>query len=242
MKRLSLWAATLIVILMSPFAATGTSNAVVTADSIPLMEGPSFIADEADGGAVVPKGQPVEVVSRTSFTDRLAAIPEDYWYFVRFSDSGAIRSGYIHGSVLALAEGTLVPVFDPPGSSPGAPVTSGAYTVMSSVGTRCELSEGVITVPAGSAATHFTIARFDSSFTPCPGGGYGSIIGFSIVPAADPGVEEFSYEEHIADDPDELQHVKDGFYYFDLGPGTWRVVVRGGPDTVLELTYDLEPR
>jgi len=123
-----------------------------------------------------------------------------------------------------------------------APVASGTGAVVSSIDIHCEHSEGVITVPGGTAATHFTIAGFDSSFTPCPGGGYGSIIGFAIVSATDPSQEEFSYEEQIADDPSQLQYVKDGFYYFDLGPGTYRVVVRGGPGTVLELTYGLERR
>jgi hypothetical protein len=100
-------------------------------------------------------------------------------------------------------------------------------------------TEGTLTVPKGSTATHFTIARFDSSFTPCPDGGYGSIIGFSIVSAADRNREFFSYEESIADDPAGLRYMKDGFYYADLDPGTYVVTVRGGPGTILELTYDL---
>jgi hypothetical protein len=33
--------------------------------------------------------------------------------------------------------------------------------------------------------------------------------------------------------------LKDGFYYMDLDPGNYTVTIRGGPDTTLEITYDL---
>jgi hypothetical protein len=230
------------VIILLPLAALSADNATVTEDSVSLMTGPSFILDKLNDNLMVYKGQRIEVVSRTSFTDRLAAVPENYWYFVRFLECGKVITGYIHGSALAVNEGAVVPIFDPPGFSPNPPVVSGRYTVVSSMGGKqCVRDEGCITVPKGTAATHFVIARFDSSFTPCPDGDLASIIGFSIVSVGDPGEVLFSYEEHIADEPAQLQYIKDGFYYFDLEPGNYRVTLRGG-GTVLNLTYELECR
>ncbi|MBN2223891.1 MAG: hypothetical protein JW765_04365 [Deltaproteobacteria bacterium] len=219
-------------------SAFASESATVTEDSIPLMKGPSFISEEM-GGVTVSRGYTVEVISRTSFTDRLAALPDDYWYLVRYRESGVLYTGYVHGSALALDAAATIPVFDPPEYSPNKPTASGIKKVTSSIDGGCERHEGVIVVPEGTMATHFTIKRFDSSFTPCPDGGFGSIIGFSIISAANPAEELFSYEEHIADDPAELQYIKDGFHYFDLDPGSYTVTVRGGPDTTLELTYEM---
>ncbi len=240
MKRSILCTATVAVFLLSSVWAFPAGNATVTGESIPLMKGPSFISDEP-GAVALHKGQPVTVLSRTSFTDRLAAIPEDYWYLVTFREGGAPFTGYVHGSALAVEEGAAIPIFDPPGFSPKPPVASGTYTVVSRVTAQCTRDEGVVTVPAGTVATHFTIARFDSSFTPCPGE-YGSVIGFSIVSSAESGSELFSYEERIADDPAGLQYMKDGLYYMDLDPGNYVVTIRGGPGTVLELSYELVRR
>jgi hypothetical protein len=238
MKRSFPSLAVLAAVILVPLAASAAENATVTEGSIPLMVGPSFIVEEVPGVATV-KGQRIEVVSRTSFTDYLAAIPENYWYLVRFTNPGSPVTGYLHGSVLALDPGATVPVFDPPGFAPKPKVASGGNTVTSAVSGRCVKTEGVLTVPKGSTATHFTISRFDSSFTSCPDGGYGSIIGFSIVSAADLNREFFSYDESIADDPAGLQYQRDGFYYMDLDPGSYIVTIRGGPDTALEITYDL---
>jgi hypothetical protein len=229
----------LILLLLAYRGAFASENATVTEDFIPLMKGPSFIAEELDDVQMV-KGERVKAISRTSFTDRLAAVPEDYWYLVGFRESGALITGYIHGSALAVDPGVTIPIFDPPGLSVTTPrVVSGRYTGQWRIDARCVRTVDALIVPEGATATHFTIVRFDSSFTPCPGETYGSIIGFSIAPAADPGGELFSYEEHIADDPAELQHIKDGFYSFDLEPGNYAVDIRGGRDTILKLTYEL---
>jgi hypothetical protein len=238
MKRFSQPLAVIAAVTLLPLVCLGVENATVTEDSIPLMTGPSFIVEEVPGFATA-KDQRIEVISRTSFTDYLAAVPENYWYNVRLSLGAAPVTGYLHGSVLMVDPGVTVPVFDPPAYTPKPKVLSGGYTVKSAVSERCVKTEGTLTVPDGSAATYFAIARFDSSFTPCPDGGYGSIIGFSIVSAADRNREFFSYEESIADDSAGLQCLKDGLYYMDLDPGTYVVTVRGGPGTTLEITYDL---
>jgi hypothetical protein len=238
MKRLFPYLAVSVAVILFPLASLGVENGTITEGSIPLMKGPSFIVEDVPGLATV-KGQRVEVLSRTSFTDYLAAVPESYWYNVRLARGGSPVTGYIHGSILLVDPGVTVPVFDPPGYAPKPKDVSGGYTVKSAVSERCVKTEGILTVPKGSTATHFTIVRFDSSFTPCPDGGYGSVIGFSIVPAADRNREFFSYEESIADDPAGIQYLKDGFYYMDLDPGTYVVTVRGGPGTILEITYDL---
>jgi len=237
MKRPLQFVSALFVVILVHVAALAAENATVTKNSIPIMTGPSFIVEEV-AGVTMTKGQRIEVVSRTSFTDRLAAVPEDYWYLVRFTERGTAVTGYVHGSVLAIDAGVTAPVTDPPGYAPGPKTVSGGYSVTSAVSERCAVTNGTFTVPAGSTATHFVIARFDSSFTACPGD-YGSVIGFSVVSAADPNYEYFSYEEHIADDPAGLQYQKDGFYYMDLDPGTYIVNVRGGPGTMLTITYDL---
>jgi hypothetical protein len=239
MKRYLLPLSVAILLVVGRSAVSAAENAAVTENSIPLMAGPSFTAGEI-GGVTIYNGQRLEAVSRTSFADRLAAVPEDYWYLISYRECGALRSGYVHGSSLALDTAVTVPIYDPPGFSPKPRVVSGRYTVASFInGGRCAHNEGVILVPEGTVATHFTIDRFDSSFTPCPAGGYASIIGFSIISATDPSDELFSYEEHLADDPAELQYTKDGFYYFDLEPGTYTLAVRGGQDTVLKLSYEL---
>jgi hypothetical protein len=238
MKRSQQFIAAAAAVVLVPLASLGAENATVTEDSIPLMTGPSFIVGEVTGCATE-KGQRIEVLTRTSFTDYLAAVPEDYWYNVRIVSGGSPVTGYVHGSVLLLDPGATVPVFDPPGFAPRPKDVFGTFSVASAVSERCAKTEGAMIVPEGSTATHFTIARFDSSFTACPDGGFGSIIGFSIVSAADPGREFFSYEESIADDPAGLRYLKDGFYSMDLDPGTYIVTIRGGPETILEITYDL---
>jgi hypothetical protein len=239
MKRYLLPLLVLIAFLVTFPTAFASESATVTEDSIPLMKGPSFISEQV-GDETVSSGYVVEVISRTSFTDRLAAVPEDFWYFVSFRECGALIAGYVHGSVLRIGPGVTIPVADPPGFPPvkSAPALK-EYMVVASIDGKCIKTHGTLTVPPKKTATHFTIKRFDSSFTPCPDGGFGSIIGFSIVSAANPAEELFSYEEHIADDPAELQYIKDGFHYFDLDPGSYTVTVRGGPDTTLELTYEL---
>lgn len=237
MKRSMQFVAGVAAVILVPLACLGVENTTVTEGSIPLMTGPSFTVGEVAGFATT-KGQRVEVLSRTSFTDHLAAVPEDYWYNVRVLRPGAPVTGYIHGSVLVVDPGVTVPIFDPAGFAPKPTSVSGGYTIRSAVSGRCVTTEGVFTVPDGSTATHFTIKRFDSSFTACPGGGYSSVIGFSIVSAADRNREFFSYEESIADDPAGLQYLKDGFYYMDLDPGTYVLTVRGGPETSLEIAYD----
>jgi hypothetical protein len=237
MRRYPLILCASILLIAASAYALAAENATVTEGGIPFKKDPSFISDEV--GTTV-KGERVLVLSRTSFTDRLAAVPDDYWYLVRTTRAGAPPTGYVHGSILAIDPGTTVSVFDPPGFTPTAPPPGGKlYTVRSSVNAACRKTNGTLTIPKGKVATHFTIVRFDSSFTSCPGGGYGSIIGFSIVPSAKPADELFTYEEHIADDPAELQYTKDGFYYFDLEPGNYTVTIQGGPDTTLELTYEL---
>ena len=238
MKRSLQCMASIAALILLPVVSPAIENATVTEGSIPLMQAPSFIVEEVPGFSTA-KGQRVEVLSRTSFTDYLAAVPEDYWYNVRVSRAGAPVTGYIHGSVLSIDPGAAVPVFDPPGYALKPTSVSGGRTVRSAVSGRCVTTEGVFTVPDGSTATHFTITRFDSSFTACPEGGYGSVIGFSIVSAADRNREFFSYEESIADDSAGLQYLKDGFYFMDLDPGTYILTVRGGRDTVLVITYDL---
>ena len=238
MKRYLLVLPALFLVSLICLPAGAAENATVTKNSIPLMSGPSFIVEEI-AGVTLMSGRRVEVVSRTSFTDRLAAVPEDYWYLVRLTERGTAVTGYVHGSVLAIDAGVAAPVTDPPGYAPAPKTVSGGYSVTSAVSERCAVTNGTLTVPDGSTATHFVIGRFDSSFTACPDGGYGSVIGFSVVSAADPNYEYFSYEEHLADDPAGLQYQKDGFYYMDLDPGTYVVTVRGGPNTTLTISYDL---
>ncbi len=119
MKRLFPSLAVLAAVILFPLASLGVENGTVTEGSIPLMKGPSFIVEEVPGFATA-KGQRIEVLSRTSFTDYLAAVPDDYWYNVRLGHGGAPVTGYLHGSVLLVDPGVTVPVFDPPGFCPEA--------------------------------------------------------------------------------------------------------------------------
>jgi hypothetical protein len=136
--------------------------------------------------------------------------------------------------------GATVPVFDPPGYAPKAPAPAAArHTIWASVDGNCRKAPGTLKVPVGKKARDFRVERFDSNFVSCHTEAVGSIIGFAIAPVKDPTNEYFTYEEHIASDPEEIEAARNKLGYLVLDPGTYLLDVRSGSETLLEISYEL---
>jgi hypothetical protein len=215
-------------------------NATMTQDGVFYMRGPSFVAPDYGiyemGGA----GSEVIVLSRTSFTDRMAGVPEDYWYLVMYRHCGAEITGYIHGSALRMNPASSVLVFDPPGAVPTPAVPRFVrLTAGASLDKECKKAIGAITVPSGKRAVRFRLNYFNGDYARCSEGSVWPTCGFSIAPASDPGNPPFSYKVPEDAGPDAFDEIRDEFFALSLGPGTYLVDIEGAPWIRLMITYDL---
>jgi hypothetical protein len=216
-------------------------NATMTQDGVFYMRGPSFVGPDYGiyemGGA----GSEVIVLSRTSFTDRMAGVPEDYWYLVMYRHCGAEITGYIHGSALRIDPGRTIPVFDPAGATPST--TAPAFvrlTLTASIDKERKKTTGTIIVPPGKRAVRFRLNWFGSNFFECPEWLERSNDGFFIAPASAPGTPLFAYKIPVDAGPGDFDTARDTFFSLDLGPGAYRVDVTGDPCLGLKITYDIE--
>jgi hypothetical protein len=215
-------------------------NATMTKDGVFYMRGPSFVAPDYGiyemGGA----GSEVIVLSRTSFTDRMAGVPEDYWYLVMYRHCGAEITGYIHGSALRMNPASSVLVFDPPGAVPTPAVPRFVrLTAGASLDKECKKATGTITVPSGKRAVRFRLNYFGGNFGVYAGESAPTPNGFSIAPASGAGSPLFRFEYPEDSGPDEFDSVRDDFFALELEPGAYRMDVSGGSSLTLKITYDL---
>ena len=214
-------------------------NATITGDEVFLMEEPSFVSRDF-GIFGIGVGNKIIVLSRTSFTDLMAGVPEDYWYLILERHCGAEITGYVHGSALKIDPDVSIPVFDPPGAAPTKAYTAFERCAIEvSIDETCVKTTGALTVPPGIKAVRFRLIRFSSGYTSCPGDFSGQIIAFSIAPASDPGNPSFTYEEPDGGVPDVDNAVRGEFFSLDLPPGTYLVDIEGRPWINLKITYDL---
>lgn len=216
-------------------------NATITNNDIFYMRGPSFVGRDSGIFEMGGVGDQVIVLSRTSFTDRMAGVPEDYWYLVMYRHCGAEITGYIHGSALRIDPGRTIPVFDPAGATPST--TAPAFerlTLTASIDKERKKTTGTITVPPGKRAVRFRLNWFGSDFFECPEWLERSNDGFSIAPASPPGTPLFAYKIPVDAGPGDFDTARDAFFSLDLGPGNYVADVTGDPCLGLKITYDLE--
>ncbi len=213
-------------------------NATITQDEVFYMREPSFVGRDFGIFEMGGVGNKVIVLSRTSFTDRIVGVPEDYWYLVMYMHCGAEIAGYIHGSALRMDPGSTVPVSDPPGAAPST--TAPAFerlTVTAAIDKERKKTAGAIAVPPGKRAVRFRLNWFGLNQIECP---ERLDDGFSITPASGVGGPLFRFEYPEDSGPDEFDAVRDTFFSLDLGPGDYVVDVTGAPCLGLKITYDLE--
>jgi hypothetical protein len=242
MKRLSLMilVAALLLVPVPPAPCDPVSeyNATVTANDVLLMREPSFTARDM-GIFDMPAGNKIVVLSRTSFTDRMAGVPQDYWYLVMERHCGAAITGYIHGSALTIDPGAPIPVLDPAGFVPAAVPAFERRTVTASIGKDCATTTGAIAVPPGKRAVRFRLDCFTWDFVECPEEPSLPPNGFTIAPVSSPDDPLFAYGDPEGAGPYAFDGVQDMFFSLDLGPGAYLVDVAGHPWLTLKITYDL---
>ncbi len=216
-------------------------NATITSNEIFYMREPSFVGRDSGIFEMGGVGSEVIVLSRTSFTDRMAGVPEDYWYLVMYRHCGAEITGYIHGSALRIDPGRAIPVFDPAGAAPST--TAPAFvrlTLTASIDKERKKTTGTITVPPGKRAVRFRLNWLGSDSFECPEWLDRPNDWFSIAPVSPPGAPLFAYKVPVDAGPGDFDTARDTFFSLDLGPGDYVVDVTGAPCLELKITYDIE--
>jgi len=215
-------------------------NATLTQDNVFYMKDPSFIGPDNGiyemGGA----GSDIIVLSRTSFTDRMTGVPEDYWYLVMYRHCGAEICGYIHGSALSVDPAKPVPIGDPPGAGPTPSVPAfERFTAGVILDKGFTMATETITVPPGNRAVRFRLNYLGGNFVGCEVESASTVDGFSVARTSGAGGPLFHFEYPEDPGPNEFDSVRDDFFALELGPGTYRLDVSGHPRLRLKITYDL---
>jgi len=246
MRKLSVVLAVMFCICIAALSAAAWENGTITYDDTPVMAEPNFFSDTT---GTLMKGDRVAVISRTSWTDTLAALPVDYWYVVEYwGPAGEYVFGYAFGSNLAVDAGAEVPIKeDPEGFVPPMPPSNyshgvGVFCVRAEIDLSCRTNPVDFTIPAGKKGVNFEIESLSSSWESCMGEGVTSVFSVTISDIGELPRTIYTYTERIADDPEIIEANRIDFSSLVLPEGTYGVSINGGYDTVCEFCYEVIDR
>lgn len=246
MKKLSVVLAVMFCICIAAMSAFAWENGTITYNDTPVMAEPNFFSDIT---GTLMKGDRVAVISRTSWTDTLAALPVDYWYVVEYwGPAGEYVFGYTFGSNLAVDAGVEVPIKeDPEGFVPPMPPSNyshgvGVFCVRAEIDLSCRTNPVDFTIPAGKKGVNFEIKSLSSSWESCMGEGVTSVFSVTISDIGELPHTVYTYTERIADDPEVIEANRIDFSSLTLPGGTYGVSINGGYDTVCEFCYEVIDR
>jgi hypothetical protein len=243
MKKLRVVFIVVFCVCIAAVTAVAWENGTITYDDTPVTAEPNFFSDIT---GTLMKGDRVAVISRTSWTDTLAALPVDYWYVVEYwGPNGEYVFGYTFGSNLAVDAGADVPIKeDPEGFVPPMQPSHyshgvGEFCIRVEIDLSCRTTPVEFSIPEGKKGVNFEIKHLSSSWQSCMGEGITSVFNATIADIGEMPRNVYTYTERIADDPGTIEMNRADFSNLVLPAGSYGVSLNGGYDTVCEICYEV---